>query len=172
MSSSTDERIPIGYISRAHGIKGEVVVVSESDDDRFTSGAAFLTDQAEVLTVRRARVGPHGRIVAFEEVPDRNRAEELRGRTLTIGPDQRRELEEAEYWPQDLIGLTAVDETGSAVGVIADVALGTAQDRLRIELPDQRIVDVPFVDDLVPEVDLDAGVVVIRPVAGLISEEE
>lgn len=148
-----------------------MVVVSDSPDERFEVGAKLETDHGESLTVRTVRRGAHGRIIGFAEIPDRTAAEMMRGRTLTIGTHQRRALSEGEYWPEDLIGLEVRAETGHVIGKVADVVLGVAQDRLVVDAGDGR-VEVPFVDDLVPEVDLDAGVVVVRPIEGLLSEAE
>lgn len=145
--------------------------MSDSDDDRFAPGSAFLTDRDERLTVAGARMGTHGRIIRFEEVSERDGAEGLRGRTLTITADQRRELDETEFWPEQLVGLTAVTTDGVEWGAVVDVALGAAQDRIVVEVTG-RTVEIPFVDDLVPEVDLPGGRIVIRPITGLLSAEQ
>lgn len=174
LSSSTDlpdRRVPIGWISRAHGIKGEVVVVSDSSDDPFSAGRSFQTEQGETLTVASSRMGKHGRIVGFVQVTDRTQAESLRGRTLTIGARERRTLESDEFWPEDLIGLTVVDRAGTVLGAVTDVVLGAAQDRL-VVATELGAVDVPFVDELVPTVDLATRTLELDPPVGLFSEEE
>jgi len=170
LSSSTDARYAIGYISRAHALKGEVVVVSESPDDRFAAGSWFSTDHNERLTVTGYRIGKHGRIVQFDEISGRDEAEELKGRTLYISADQRRTLEPSEFWPEDLVGLDVVDEQGTPVGQIERVEIGTAQDRLVIRAQ-EGVVEIPFVDPLVPDVDLEARRVTVRLIAGLLSSE-
>ena len=167
MNSSTDDRLPIGYISRAHGIRGEVVVVSDSPDDRFAKGSELLTDRGDSLTVTGARQGNHGRIVAFAEITDRTEAEGFRGRTLTIDPDQRRSLEASEFWPEDLVGLKVVDAGRVPLGTVVAVHFGDAQDRLVVDVDGVRS-EIPFVDELVPEVDLEEGVVIVAPLEGLL----
>lgn len=147
-------------------------MVSDSDDDRFALGTTFLTDQDQLLTVAGARMGNHGRIIRFDEISDRNGAEALRGRVLTIAAQQRRQLDTGEYWPDELVGLDVVSTSGMHVGTVTDVVLGGAQDRLVIGTVASSTVEVPFVDELVPEVDLEGGVIVIRPVDGLLSEAE
>lgn len=164
-------RIPIGYISRAHGINGEVVVASDSSDDVFVAGRHFVSDRNEVLTVHRVRQGKHGRIVAFAEVHDRTSAETLRGRTLTIAAEDRRPLGDDEFWPEDLIGMEVVNDRGRRLGTVSEVELGEAQDRLVVETS-AGVVHVPFVDDLVPEVDSVARVITVTAPAGLFSEAE
>lgn len=112
------------------------------------------------LTVREMRRGKKGPQVAFEGVTTREQAEELRGREVFAG--QRRTLGEGEYWPSDLVGL----EVRPRGGVVAAVEHGAAQDRLVIER-DGRRFEVPFVDVLVPVVDLVAGYVEIEEIEGL-----
>lgn len=145
--------------------------MSDSDDERFAKGSTFLTDHNELLTVAGARVGKHGRIIKFAEAVDRDDAESLRGRTLTIGASQRRELDESEYWPEQLVGLAVFSTDGIECGTVADVVFGEAQDRLVLDTAGG-IVEVPFVDELVPDVDLVGGRVLISPIAGLLSGEE
>lgn len=144
------------------------MVVSDSDDARFASGTSFETDQGEILTVAGLRQGKHGRIILFEGVRDRDGAEALRGRTLTISRDQRRQLADSEYWPDQLVGLAVISTEGIPFGTVTDVIFGVAQDRLVIQTS-ERTVEVPFVHDLVPEVDVNGGRVVIAPIDGLVS---
>lgn len=143
-------------------------MVSDSGDDRFSAGMSFLTDQNETLTVTGARMGKHGRIIKFREVAERNRAESLRGRILTIGSDQRRRLDDDEFWPEQLIGLMVVTTDGETVGTVRDVMFGDAQDRL-VVAGGAEDWEIPFVEDLVPEVDPSAGRVTVRPIPGLVN---
>lgn len=156
----------VGRILRAHGIRGEVVVVSESDNpDRFARGAVLLAPDGSRLVVRNVRPHKGSLIVAFEGVGDRTAAETLRNTELSVV--DRRELEADEFWPEDLVGLVARDPDGRRLGEIVDVVLG-AQDRLVIR-SEGETVEVPFVKELVPEVDPDGGFVTVQPIPGLFS---
>ncbi|MFQ5948886.1 MAG: ribosome maturation factor RimM, partial [Acidimicrobiia bacterium] len=138
------------------------ILPSTDDPGRFAPGSLLLTDEAppRPLTVRRARGHRAGLIVSFAGIADRKAAESLRGVHLTIGAAERRPLEDDEFWPEQLRGLVAVDRDGGRLGVIADVVLGEAQDRL-VVTTDGGLVEVPFVAELVGEVDLLAGTVVV-----------
>ena len=70
------------------------------------------------LVVSHARRHKNTLLVGFEGVETRNAAEELRGVELTIGIEERRELDEGSYWPDDLVGL-AVFVDDEQVGVVA-----------------------------------------------------
>ena len=169
LSSSTDH-VEVGSIVKPHGIRGDVVVYVLSDDpDRFAVGSKLTTDRGIPLTVSQVRPKtPNELIVSFQEIDDRDEAEELRGASLRIPRSWRRQLAANEYWPDSLIGLSVVDSSGEYLGHVVDVEMG-AQDRLVIEVPDGSRVEVPFVDELVPEVGLAEGRVTIRPINGLFS---
>lgn len=173
MHEPDDLRVSVGYVRRAHGIRGEVLVRPLSDHpDRFKVGAAFLTDEEPPRPVVVDRSRPHrdGLVVLFAGVPDRDAAEELQGATLTIGASERRPLQDGEYWPEDLQGLVAVDPDGNHLGVVTGVVLGEAQDRLVIETGDKRSVEVPFVDAIVGDVHPSLGHVVVDPPLGMFTD--
>jgi 16S rRNA processing protein RimM len=169
------ESILVGYVRRAHGIGGAVVVRPLTDDPggRWFSGAELASDGNPPVSYTISNVGPHkdGLLVQFEGVLDRTTAEALRGTSFTIAADDRRELDTEEFWPDDLIGCTVVDEAGETLGTIDSVEFGAAQDRLAVRTSDG-IVEVPFVDAIVPTIDLDARRIVMNPPIGLFPEAE
>jgi 16S rRNA processing protein RimM len=158
----------VGRVLKAHGIRGEVIVASESDNpQRFARGAVLATPDGSTLVVRTIQPHSGALLVAFEGVDDRAAAEQLRGIVLSIDPAERRALGSDEYWPDDLIGLQVRDPEGSPLGEIVDVIIG-AQDRLVVKTL-SGTVDVPFVQALVPIVDIEEGFVTVSPIPGLFS---
>lgn len=110
--------------------------------------------------MRALRQGKKGPQVAFEGIADRHRAEELRGKEVLVA--ERRELGQGEFWPADLVGLEVRPKGGRVVGVNH----GPTQDRLVVERGASTF-EVPFVDDLVPVVDVEKGFVEIAEIEGL-----
>jgi 16S rRNA processing protein RimM len=164
------ERIAVGYVRRAHGLRGDVLIRPLSDDpNRFVVGAAFLTDESPPRSLEIIEVRPHreGVLLGLRQVSSRSAAEALRGVTFTIGPEERRRLEEDEFWPEDLEGLTVFDDSGTCLGDVTGVITGSAQDRLAVTTPGGDIVEVPFVAAIVGEVDIAGGVVRMDPPPGL-----
>jgi 16S rRNA processing protein RimM len=88
---------------------------------------------------------------------------------LFIDASERRPLGEDEYWPDDLIGLAAVSTSGSELGQVDSVIEGAAQFRLVIRGAAGQF-EVPFVAELVPEIDLAAGTIVITELPGLVPD--
>ena len=167
------ESILVGYVRRAHGINGAVVVrpLTDDPDGRWFVGAEFASDGNPPINYAVSEIGPHkdGLLVHFGGVTDRSTAEGLRGTSFTIASDDRRELDSQEFWPDDLIGCTVVDEAGESLGTVDSVEFGAAQDRLAVRTPDG-VIEVPFVDAIVPSIDLDARRIVMTPPIGLFPE--
>lgn len=156
-----------GEIGKPHGTTGEVYVIRISDDPhRFDPGATLIHEDGRELTVRSARSHRDRFLVHFEEAFDRESAQGLRG-ALYVDPSAMRELDDSEFWESDLVGCRVVLSDGSEVGNVSDVIVRPAQDLLQIDTPrGQRLV--PFVGEIVIEVDADERVVTIDPPQGLL----
>ena len=108
----------VGTVGKPHGLNGTVVIHPETDNpERFDPGRQVRDDTGRLLTVERSQSSQAVLLVSFVEVADREGAEALRGSSLTIDPQDRRPLEEDEYWPEDLIGMEARDPSGTAIRI-------------------------------------------------------
>ena len=166
------ESIVVGRIGRAHGLGGEVYVLSESDTpDRFNPGAVFLTEEEPPRRLEVRWSGQHQAklLVAFVGITDRSDAEALRGVVLTMSAGERRKLNDDEYWPDELVGMTVRNPAGEALGEIAEVDTSGPQNRLVVRTIDNRLALVPFVRALVPEVNAAERWVVVDPIDGLLN---
>lgn len=160
-SSSTESpRVRVGLLGKPNGLDGYIGLYAESEDlVHFESGSeVYVADQLH--TVRDLRAGKKGPQVAFVGVTDRPGAEAIRGSDVFV--TERRQLDEGEFWPEDLVGLEVRPGGGRVVGVVH----GPAQDRLVVEREDARF-EVPFVFALVPVVDREGGFVEIVEIEGL-----
>ena len=174
MSQST----VIARIGKPHGLLGEVTVQLHTDEPerRLVVGTLIDTEATSgtgvprALTVRSTRVHNGVWLVGFEEIPDRTGAESLRGTRLVVdAADVLPAADEDDVFTEEqLRGLAVVDPSGTVLGEVGGLELGAAQDRLVILLPDGREAQVPFVAALVPEVDLEAGRVVVDAPPGLL----
>lgn len=181
MSTADADLIVVGRIGKPHGIKGEVSVEPRTDepDRRFADGARLISQNKRPgapgpthLTVVGSRWHSGRLLVNFAEIADRNAAEEARGTVLSVpfDPDETPE-DPDEFYDHQLIGLAVVTTDGRAVGVLREVVHGSAQDLLVITAPDQAAdVLVPFVSELVPEVDVAGGRIVVADRPGLLAD--
>ena len=163
----------VGTVGRAHGLRGEVSVHVRTDEPerRFAVGAT-LTVAGRPRTVASARWHSGTLLLRLDRVGDRTGAEALRGQELWARvPAGEAPAEEGEYWDRQLVGLTVLDAAGSAAGTIAEVLHLPAHDTLVVRTASgDRLI--PFVEALVPVVDLAAGHVQVADVGGLLIEEE
>ncbi|WP_446664056.1 ribosome maturation factor RimM [Flexivirga sp. B27] len=167
--------VVVARIGKPHGLKGEVTVRVHTDapDQRFVVGETFRTDPAAKgpLTLRTHRVHNGIHLLAFDEAADRTAAEGLRGTQLLIDA-QDDDGEDDAWYADDLIGLSVVDTDGAQLGTVVELHDRPAQDLLEVRLVSGRIGYVPFVEQLVPEVDIDGGRIVVDPPPGLLDLPE
>ena len=171
--------VVVGRIGKPHGLRGEVTVDVRTDEPerRFTDGSRLRAEPPRgshsphrTLTVARTRWHQGVLLATFDEVPDRNAAEAVRGTVLhvTLGADDAPE-DPDEFYDHQLVGLAAYDVSGAPLGEVTGLVHGAAQDLLTVRTPDGREALVPFVKALVPDVDLAARRVVIADRPGLVA---
>jgi 16S rRNA processing protein RimM len=168
-------QLVVGRISRPHGVRGELAVEVRTDDPglRLAAGAVLATEPAAAgpLTATSARWHSGRLLMSFAGVTDRTGADELRGVLLVVDSAELEDVADPEeFRDHQLIGLDVIGPEGEHIGEVADV-LHHGQDLLVIAGAGKRAgteIMVPFVAELVPEVDLAAGRLVIDPPAGLL----
>jgi 16S rRNA processing protein RimM len=171
----------VGRIGKPHGIKGEVTVDVRTDepDRRFAVGTTLRAEPPkgsastlDSVTVESLRWHQGVLLLRLTESPDRNAAEGLRGLVLhaTIRTDET-PADPDEFYDHQLIGLAAHDLDGKHLGTVRRVIHG-AQDLLEIRTAEGRDGLVPFVKELVPEVDVAGGTVVVADRPGLVTPLE
>ena len=163
------EQVIVGTVGRAHGLRGQVNVRPRTDsvEERFGAGAV-VTAAGRQLTSTGYNL-QHGRlVVGFAGVTDRSAAEALHG--LDLWAEGAAGVADSyEFHDTTLIGLAALDPAGTRLGEVVAVQHHPAQDLLVVRTPaGDRLV--PFVTELVPEVDPAAGHLVIDPIPGLLDE--
>ena len=168
-------QLVVGRIGRAHGIRGEVTVEVRTDEPekRLAPGAVLATDPPAVgpLTVESGRVHSGRLLLRFTSVHDRDTAEALRNTLLIadVDPDET-PAEPDEYYDHQLIDLDVVTPDGTVVGRITEISHLPAQDLLIVRRPDGGESLIPFVAEIVTEIDLAAGRAVVVPPPGLIDD--
>ncbi|MFE1234255.1 ribosome maturation factor RimM [Streptomyces sp. NPDC058745] len=168
-------QLVVARIGRAHGIRGEVTVEVRTDEPelRLSPGAVLSTDPAGTgpLTVETGRVHSGRLLLRFEGVRDRTAAEALRNTLLIadVDPDELPE-EEDEYYDHQLIDLDVVLADGTEVGRITEISHLPSQDLFIVERPDGTELMIPFVEEIVTEIDLEQQRAVIDPPPGLIDD--
>ncbi|MFJ3580719.1 ribosome maturation factor RimM [Streptomyces sp. NPDC090127] len=168
-------QLVVARVGRAHGIKGEVTVEVRTDEPelRLSPGAVLLTDPASTgpLTIEAGRVHSGRLLLRFEGVRDRTAAEALRNTLLIadVDPDEL-PAEEDEYYDHQLMDLDVVLADGTEIGRITEISHLPSQDLFIVERPDGTELMIPFVEEIVTEIDLEEQRAVIDPPPGLIDD--
>jgi 16S rRNA processing protein RimM len=131
--------------------------------ERFDEGAQVWLDGAP-FTVRRRRW--HGRemILALEGIEDRDTAEAQRGKELQVPSPKK--LDQDVFYQHDIVGLRAVTTEGEILGRIADV-LSTGSNDVYVVQGDRGELLLPALEDVVREIDVESGRMVVQLLEGL-----
>ena len=175
-----DERdlIIVGRIIKAHGIKGEVKVVPETDDpERFLDFESVYIGpkpgEVEEYTVKGIRFQPSSKgitvLAFFDEVKTRTDADALAKSSLYVTEDALG-LEDDEYFLHDLIGCSVKNTEGEDIGVVKDVLEMPAHMVYLISRSGKPDVMVPAVEAFIEEVDLEIRQITISSIEGLIED--
>ena len=158
-------RIEIGGVARAHGIKGEVVIVTHDPDSTTLGDVQTIFVGGVEMTITNARATHRGWLVALSGIVTRNDAETLQGKPVEVDREQL-DLDAEDVLLADLIGCTVRRPDGTDWGTVAHVDAGELQSLLVIHDGEiERLL--PLVDEFVTKVDLEARVIHIDPPEGL-----
>lgn len=166
-------RLVVGRIGRPHGIRGDVVVDVRTDSpaERFAAGSVLDADRPEIgtLTVEGTQWHSGRLLVRFAGVTDRTAAQALGGVLLEVdGADLPPPADPDEFHDHQLVGLAAIGPAGTALGEVVEVVHTPSGELLVLRTGEGREVLVPFVRDIVPEVDVPGGRLVVDPPEGLL----
>jgi 16S rRNA processing protein RimM len=163
----------VGKIVAAFGTKGELRVMSQTDfPQRFEAGAELWVEREDrPATVEHCRWHKGKAVLKLRAVDDRDQAEELRGRYLRVPGSDLAKLDEGEYYLFQLVGLTAVTEEGRELGRVKEVLQTGANDVYVVDTPRGELL-LPAIQDVVKDVELAAGRLVVHLLPGLMPGED
>jgi 16S rRNA processing protein RimM len=159
-----DPRIEIGGVARAHGIRGEVAIVTHDPDSTVLERVDTIWIDGIEHKIVEARSTTKAWLVQLAGVDTRTEAEALRGLAVVVAREAL-ELSEDDVLLHDLIGLKVQLEGGTPFGEVVNVE-ADYQDRLVIHHDGNEYL-LPLVDELVTTIDVDAGMITIAPPEGL-----
>jgi len=170
----SDDRLLMGEIGAAQGLKGEVRLRSYTQDPAAIAEYGPLEDEAGVprIEIESVRVTPKALIARIKGVTTREGAEALNGTKLYLARALLPENAEDEWYQADMIGLAVLDREGEVLGRLVAVHNFGASDLLEIQRADGGPnVLVPFTESTVPEIDIEGGKLVLVPTEGLFDVE-
>jgi len=168
------KRVCLGRASGARGLKGEVRVKTFTEDPLSFGAYGTLEDKAGTRTfeVESVAAAKDGIIARIAGISTREAADALKGTEFYVSRDRLPAADDdGEYYHADLVGLVAVSADGAALGQIVAVQNYGAGDLLEVRpATGGKTVLVPFTENIVPEVDLDGGWLLMLPPDGLFED--
>ncbi|WP_210363797.1 ribosome maturation factor RimM [Bacillus sp. REN3] len=165
----------VGKIVNTHGIRGEVRVISRTDfpEERYKTGNTLYLfmpgskDPSELI-VGSHRVHKNFDLLTFEGYDNVNQVEKMKGGILKVPESQRGELEEGEYYFQDIIGCVMLSIDGEEIGKVVEILTPGANDVWVVKGRDGKEHLIPYIEDIVKKVDVNQKVIIIEPLEGLL----
>ncbi|WP_440602730.1 ribosome maturation factor RimM [Bacillus sp. GB_SG_008] len=165
----------VGKIVNTHGVRGELRVISRTDfpEERYKVGNTLYIWQEKGTEPLAVKVTSHRQhksfdLLTFEGYNNVNEVEQLKGSLLKVPEEQLGELAEGEYYYHEIIGCTVVTEDGETIGTIKEILSPGANDVWVIKQPKGQDVLIPYIEEVVLQVNMDEKLVTIQVMEGLL----
>ena len=159
---ASNERIVIGRIGAAHGIRGELRIIPLTDfPERFAALREVMVGD-ELLHIESVKPQGKNFLMRFREYAVREDAQKLTGRLLTVARAEAAPLDEGEYYVFDIVGLTVYDEEDNELGTVENVLRTGSNDVYAVRSEDGREILIPALRAVVREIDVPGGRMTVR----------
>ena len=160
MYPSPPEFIVSGWVRAAHGINGELRVESASDDpNRFSPGGVLYINE-HPMRIEWARPHRGYMLLKLEGVTSREQAEALQGAPLEVIISEITPLPRGHYYHFQVIGMQVCTSEGLDLGIVTEIVT-TGSNDVYVVRRDNAEVLVPAVSDIINEIDIDMGVIIV-----------
>lgn len=170
----------VGKIVNTHGVRGEVRVLSRTDfpEQRYMKGnelGLFMpkSDEPILLVIASHRKHKNFDLLTFENHSSINDVEKYRDGILRVREDQvneTEELDEHEYYYHEIIGCTVVTLEDEEIGQVTEILETGANDVWGVKPPKGKMHYIPYIEDVVKDIDVNNKRITIDPLEGLLSE--
>ena len=160
--------LAIGKIVAPRGIRGELKVNSETEEPArcYDLEEVYLGEEHVRFVVRRVRLHKNQALLQLEGIEDRDEAELWRDAYVYVHIKDALPLREGEYYYHQIEGLDVLSEEGVLLGKVTEIIATGANDVYVIEGAEGELL-LPAIKDVILEVDLDRGVMIVRVPEGL-----
>lgn len=169
----------VGKIVNTQALRGEVRVMATTDfpEERFKIGAILAifngNKLVETVEVDGHRLHKNFNLLHFKGKDNINDVEKFKGFDLKVAGTEREadELDENEFYYDDIIGLEVYTTDEIYLGKVREITSLPSNDVWAIQRPNKgKDILIPYIEDIVLEIDLDDNRVVIEPMDGLIDD--
>ncbi len=160
--------LELGKVVNTHGIRGEIKIQPWCDDPALFDELEYIYIGGKRFDILKSRLHKNCVIAAVEGICDINAAETLRNCIVTVEREMLGELPEGTYYIADLEGLMVKTMDGEELGKISEVIKTGSNDVYVLDCPGRKPILIPVIDQVVKEVNIEGGYVLVELMEGLI----
>ena len=161
--------IPVGRVTRTHGLKGELKFFPADQGDLVVQNDQQIRLGETTFKIKSVRGAKAPFIVKFEGVDSIEAAQSLSGQEVLVAKEDFESLPEGEYYRFEIEGLKAFDDIGKYYGVIEEI-IATGSNDVYVVRGDGKEWLVPMIDSVVQNIDLEEGKLIFHCVEGLFED--
>jgi len=166
----------VGKVVNTHGVRGELKVVPQTDfpEERFAKGSRLIVvnpqNEADRMAVQveSARLNKNVYIVKLKGHVNINEVLPYKGWELKVAEEERKPLDEGEYYYHEIIGCTVITDDEEELGTVSEILAPGANHVWVVERPKGKQVLLPVIDDVILDVDVEAKRIRVHLMEGLI----
>jgi 16S rRNA processing protein RimM len=165
----------VGKIVNTQGIHGDIRIISSTDfpEKRYAVGATLYIEHPELkdklaVTVSGYRTYKNFHIIKMEGYTNINEVEKFKGGTLFVPKESLTELDEGEFYYHEIIGCAVMTEDGEELGEVTEVLSPGANDVWVIERKGHKDLLIPYIDQVVKDVNIAEKMIKIHVIPGLL----
>jgi 16S rRNA processing protein RimM len=170
-----DKLYTVGKIVNTHGLMGELRIFPETDfaEERFAKGSQLVFVEPKqnmkiAVTIESAREHKKMFIIKFKGFHHINEVEKFKGWLLKVEEQYMFELPDDEFYYHEIIGCQVVTDEGEELGTVSEILSPGANDVWVVERPTGKPVLLPYIDDVILEVDIEKKLVKVHLMEGLL----
>jgi 16S rRNA processing protein RimM len=170
LKSSSNDTIDVGYVLRAHGVRGVVRIKASIDLSKLDT----LVIGDERFTLRHASRDKEDWLVTLDGLGDRDAADALRGQKVRL-PRAAVPVAADELLVADLVGCKVLDVAGAMLGEVTGSFDSGAHEVLEVRAPEGsggKDFMLPFIDEFIRHVDTDGKRIICDPPPGLVNLDD
>lgn len=146
----------LGYVSKVHGIKGEIQCYFDVDiPENYKKMESVFVDINNKLVpffIEKISLIGHKAVVKFEDIDGIEQAAELKGKGLYLPLEKLPALGGNQFYFHEIIGYRVKDEEEGLLGTIKDIYALPHQDIIAMEFENKEVL-IPISDDIIKSVD-------------------
>jgi len=164
--------VAVGRILKTYGLRGWVKLEAlTTNPRRFRKGNTFILEgetAEERLVLEEAKEVQGALTAKFQGLENREQAAALVGKLLFVTARELGESPQDSFWEHQLLGLEVITMDGDRLGEVVEVMETGANDVLVVE--GDREYLIPMIAEVVKEIDLDSGTIMVKPLPGLLED--